>query len=168
MKDFSLSHPQTQRWSSFTNPSSFTYLCWWDWFEGLHRACRTDRSAHAACWRSNKWGVMGRWWNSGYCFNLLDASRWQRLITRWHRAVMLRSVTSRRAEGERWLCVCAEARWFSAAASPSSVQGVIESGAVISVDEVARRLTNGERANPSVPSSTSGWVVASHIFLGGL
>lgn len=39
--------------------------------------------------RGNKRGVMGRW-RSGHrgCFNLPDASRWQRLITRWHGGVM--------------------------------------------------------------------------------
>lgn len=46
-------------------------------------------------------------------------------------------------------------RWFDAAASPPSGQGVIESGAVISVDEVARCLTNGSRAATPIPASSA-------------
>lgn len=43
----------------------------------------------SACWHGNKWGLTGSWQSSGYgFFNLPNASHWQRLITRWHGAVM--------------------------------------------------------------------------------
>lgn len=114
----------------------------------------------------NKWGMMGSWQSSGYgVFNL--PSHWQRLITRWHGAVMfmfshpfcraergsggggvwrVRIFTCHRA----WVCV--EAHWFDVA-SPPTGQGVIESGAVISVHEVTCCLTNSITPPLPIPAS---------------
>lgn len=156
----------------------------WD----LKCACHIDRSVHLmggvhspARWDGNKWGMTGSWRSSSYgFFNLPDASHWQRLITRWHGAVMVtfsHLFVGRREEAGVevydvcvWIFrfVCVEAHWFDVA-SPPSGQGVIESGAVISVHEVARCLTNSSTPSLPIPASwaacpggsllaTSSWV----------
>lgn len=140
----------------------------------------------SARWHGNKWGMTGGWRSSSYgFFNLPDASHWQRLITRWHGAVMvtLSHLFVGRREGaggggvwcvwtfgfvwhRAWVCV--EAQWFDVA-SPPSGQGVIESGTVISLHEVARCLANGSTPSLPIPASwascsggsllaTSSWV----------
>lgn len=44
----------------------------------------------ASHWPCNKLGGGLSWWSGSYSFfNLPDASHWQRLITRWHCAVMV-------------------------------------------------------------------------------
>lgn len=114
-------------------------------------------------WRSSSYGF----------FNLPDTSHWQRLITRWHGALMV-LLTHLLLGGERewgWRCmmsVCAQAHWLDIA-SPPSGQGVIESGAVISVHEVACCLTHASTPILPIPLSravrpgrlllaTSSWV----------
>lgn len=86
----------------------------WD----LKCACHIDRSVHLmggvhspARWDGNKWGMTGSWRSSSYgFFNLPDASHWQRLITRWHGAVMVtlsHLFVGRREGGWRcMMCVC--------------------------------------------------------------
>lgn len=126
----------------------------------------------SACWHGNKWGLTGSWRSSGYgFFNLPDASRWQRLITRWHGTVMFTLshlfVEPREGAGVG-ACVCSVCRFCvcafvlansDVAASPSG-QGVIENVAVISVRGVTRRLTNGITPSPPIPASLAactGW-----------
>lgn len=116
---------------SWNTRTIFSCIYFWDGFWDLKGARQSDRSTH------RKWvvvgvgvikrGVTGRW-RSGRCgfFNLPDASRWQRLITRWHGAVMF---TLSHLFVEAWAGqgVCAPARWFNVT-SPPSGQGVFESG----------------------------------------
>lgn len=138
-------------------------------------------------WHGNKWGMTASWRSSGYgFFNLPDASHWQRLITRWHGAVMfmLSHLFVVRKEGaggggvwcvcifkfvRHWAWVCVEAQWFDVA-SPPTGQGVIESGAVISVHEVTRCLTNGITPSLPIPASwaacTGGSLVVTASWVG--
>lgn len=57
----------------------------------LWSICSLDGGVYTpSCWHGNKWRMTGGWRSSSYgFFNLPDASHWQRLITRWHGAVMV-------------------------------------------------------------------------------
>lgn len=117
-------------------------------------------------WGGNKRGLMGRW-RSGHCgfFNLPDSSRWQRLITRWHGAVMF-TLSHLFIEGWAGQGVCAPARWFNVT-SPPSGQGVFESGGRY-LRSWGHPLPHWGyytvRANPGEPSSVyllvvGGWAI---------
>lgn len=95
-------------------------LVWWIWRAEMCLShwsiCLLDGGFYPSrLWHCNKWrggGVTGGWRSSSYTFfNLPDASQWQRLITRWHCAVMV-TLTHLLLGGERewrWtrlMCVC--------------------------------------------------------------